>query len=73
MKTSFIISPPSGFSFENIYVLNCHVEMMLGINYMCALITIDVGSVEVSRTIIEINVVEAPTYTKNHSDHTQNS
>lgn len=55
MKTSFIIPLPlsSRFSFENIYMLNCHVEMMLGINYMCALITVDVGSVKVSRTIIK--------------------
>lgn len=73
MNENIIHHPPPPFSFKDIYMLSCHVEMMLGIKWMCALITIDVGSVEVSRAIIKINVVEAPTCAKNHSDDAQNS
>lgn len=48
MKTSL---PPS-FSLESIYMLNCHVGMMLGIKCMFALVSIDVGNVEVYKAII---------------------
>lgn len=45
---------PSSFSIENIYMLNCHVEMAVGGKCMYALISIDVSNMEVLRAIFKI-------------------